>query len=229
MIALSREVVHLQPDPRLFFAAAACATLRISSIRRSRRLKGATRSLRNSSGLPKPGDVVEEVRHVLGDLRVGGEEPEVLVGARGDGVVVAGADVDVAASARRPRGGRRASPSRGSSGSGSRRRRGRRRARAPATTRCSGARRTRAFSSTRQTLCLPFSAASIERRHERRLVARPVHRRLQRDHVRVARGAARTKASKLDANESYGWWTSMSALRDLGEHHARRRARTAAA
>ena len=43
------------------------------------------------------GEVVEDHVHALGDLRVAGEQAEVGVEARGDGVVVAGAEVAVAA------------------------------------------------------------------------------------------------------------------------------------
>ena len=43
------------------------------------------------------GQVVEEVGDVGGDVRVGREEPEVLVAARVERVVVPGSDVDVAA------------------------------------------------------------------------------------------------------------------------------------
>ena len=87
------------------------------------------------------GHVVEDVGDVGRDLLVGREDADVLVEARRRGVVVAGADVDVAPEAARPRGGRRASSWRGSSCPGSRGRRGRPPARARATTRCSGARR----------------------------------------------------------------------------------------
>ena len=47
--------------------------------------------------LPEAGDVVEEVGDVRGDLLVRGEDADVLVQARGRGVVVPGADVRVAA------------------------------------------------------------------------------------------------------------------------------------
>ena len=47
------------------------------------------------------GHVVEDVGDVGGDLLVGGEDPDVLVEARRRRVVVAGADVDVAAQAAR--------------------------------------------------------------------------------------------------------------------------------
>ena len=70
---------------------------RISSISALRRLNGATSSLRNRCGRPKPGQVVEEVGDVRRDVLVGREEPEVLVEPRRARVVVAGADVDVAA------------------------------------------------------------------------------------------------------------------------------------
>src|SRR5205085_11986291 len=45
----------------------------------------------------EPREMVEEVGDVGGNVLVGGEEPEVLVAAGGDGVVVAGAQMDVAA------------------------------------------------------------------------------------------------------------------------------------
>ena len=45
------------------------------------------------------GEVVEQVRDVLGDPLVGGDQPEVLVHPGGLGVVVAGADVGIAADA----------------------------------------------------------------------------------------------------------------------------------
>ena len=51
------------------------------------------------------GEVVEEVRDVRGDVLVGREEPEVLVEAGSARVVVARADVDVAAQRRHLRGG----------------------------------------------------------------------------------------------------------------------------
>ena len=43
------------------------------------------------------GEVVEDHVHALGDLRIAGEQAEVGVEARGDGVVVAGAEMAVAA------------------------------------------------------------------------------------------------------------------------------------
>ena len=43
------------------------------------------------------GEVVEDHVHALGDLRIAGEQAQVGVEARGDGVVVAGAEVAVAA------------------------------------------------------------------------------------------------------------------------------------
>ena len=125
----------------VFFDAAAAATLRISSISRSRRLNGATSSLRNFSGRPKPGHVVEEVRDVLGDVRVGGEQAEVLVERGPSPSGSCPCRCGRSAGGRPARGGSRASPLRGSSCSGSRRRRGRPHAPAPATTRCSAARR----------------------------------------------------------------------------------------
>ena len=47
----------------------------------------------------EPGQVVEQVADVVGDAFVGGQQAEVLVHPRGLGVVVAGADVGVAADA----------------------------------------------------------------------------------------------------------------------------------
>ena len=49
--------------------------------------------------LTEAGEVVEEVGNVGGDVLVGGEQAEVLVDAGGDGVVVPGPDVRVAAEA----------------------------------------------------------------------------------------------------------------------------------
>ncbi len=43
------------------------------------------------------GEVVEDHVHALGDLRIAGEQAQVGIEARGDGVVVAGAEVAVAA------------------------------------------------------------------------------------------------------------------------------------
>jgi len=54
MIALSLRLLTLRRIRAFFLDAAAWATLRISSISRSRRLNGATSSFWNSSGLPKP-------------------------------------------------------------------------------------------------------------------------------------------------------------------------------
>ena len=62
------------------------------------RHRGRPRAAR-SGVAAEPGEGVEEVRHVARDRRVGGEQPDVLVDARGLGVVVAGADVAVAAHA----------------------------------------------------------------------------------------------------------------------------------
>ena len=49
------------------------------------------------------GEVVEDSAHAGGDLRIGGQQAQVGVEARGDGVVVAGAEVAVAARRRRHR------------------------------------------------------------------------------------------------------------------------------
>ena len=77
-------------------AAAAAATARMRSTSSRRRLNGATRILRNACGPAEAGDEVEQVGDVGRDVGVGGEEADVLVEPRGGGVVVAGADVDVA-------------------------------------------------------------------------------------------------------------------------------------
>src|SRR5258708_1312264 len=50
-------------------------------------------------GSPEARQVVEEIGDVRRDVRVGGEEPEVLVRARGDAVVVPRAEMNVAAEA----------------------------------------------------------------------------------------------------------------------------------
>src|SRR6185437_8040973 len=76
-------------------AAAAAATARTCSTSRARRLNGATSSLAKALRVPEAGDEVEQVRDVGGDLGVGGEDADVLVDARRRGVVVARADVHV--------------------------------------------------------------------------------------------------------------------------------------
>ena len=92
------ERVHLDPDPRrLASPRPPAATARISSMSRVAEVERRDEQLAEPLRPPEAGQVVEEVGDVGGDLLVGREEPEVLVEARRDGVVVAGADVDVAA------------------------------------------------------------------------------------------------------------------------------------
>ena len=97
MIAGSVSALTLIRIRAGFPAAAAFATLRISSTRRSRRLYGATRILRKRRRLSEPRQVVEQVGDVGCDVLVRREEPEVLVDPRVVRVIVARADVDVAA------------------------------------------------------------------------------------------------------------------------------------
>ena len=69
----------------------------------------------------------------------------------------------------------------------------------------------RAFSSTRQTLCLPSSIASISAGTSG--VSSLVRYTVAFSAITSGSPAAvRTNASKLEANESYGWWTRMSAF-----------------
>ncbi len=74
----------------------------------------------------------------------------------------------------------------------------------------------RAFSSTTQTLCLPFSAASISAGRERRVVARPVHGRLERRRP-IRRGSGLDE--RLDARRErvVGVLHDDVARRDLSE------------
>ena len=69
----------------------------ICSISPERTVRGATSSRLNRLRGAIAGQLVEQAGEVLADLRVGGEQAEVLVEAGGLGVVVAGADVAVAA------------------------------------------------------------------------------------------------------------------------------------
>ena len=128
---------------------------------RLRRLNGATRSLRNRCGRPKP--VTKLKRSAMSAAMSGSavKSADVLVDRARSSRGSCRCRCGRSAGARRPRAGRRASSSRGSSCPGSRRRRARPPARA--TRAHSMLRRSskRAFSSTTQTLCLPFSAASI--------------------------------------------------------------------
>ena len=94
----SVRLLHLDPDPRVLARRRGGGDRRGSArSAASRRLNGATSSLRNALRPAEAGDVVEEVGDVGGDVRVGGEEADVLVDPRRRRVVVAGADVDVAA------------------------------------------------------------------------------------------------------------------------------------
>ena len=91
------EVVELEPDPG-----------RLAVLRGGRdradlldeplaHLERRHEELAEPLGAAEAGDVVEDVGDVGGDLLVGREDPDVLVEPRRRGVVVAGADVDVAA------------------------------------------------------------------------------------------------------------------------------------
>ena len=170
---------------------------------------------------PETGDEVEEVGDVGGDVGVGREEPDVLVDARGRGVVVARCRCARSGAGRRPRGGRRASSSRGSSGRGTRRRRGRPPARATAPIRCCAARRSAPSARRRR-------RSACRSRTPRSAPARSPSRRLVRytvvfsvDHVRVARGRPH---ERLDARRErvVRVLDDDVALRDLGEEVARR-------
>ena len=82
-------------------AFAAAVTARISSTSRVAHLERRHEQLAEPLRAAEAGDVVEDVGDVGGDLLVGREDPDVLVQPRRRGVVVAGADVDVAAQAAR--------------------------------------------------------------------------------------------------------------------------------
>ena len=156
------ERVDLDPDPRRACPPPpALATARISSISRAAQVERRDEQLAEPLRPAEAGQVVEEVGDVGGDLLVGREEPEVLVDARGDARGSCPCRRGRSGGARRPRAGRRASSSRGSSGSGTRRRRARRRARARATTRCCGARRSAPSARRGRRSACPSSAASI--------------------------------------------------------------------
>ena len=75
---------------------AALATARISSTRRPAQVERCDEELAERLRAAEPRDVVEEVGDVGGDLLVGREEAEVLVDAGCERVVVASPDVDVA-------------------------------------------------------------------------------------------------------------------------------------
>ena len=208
-------------------ASAAAATARMCSTSSLRRLNGATRILRNALRPAEAGDEVEEVGDVGGDVRVGGEQADVLVDPRGRRVVVAGADVHVAPQpvALAPDDERRLRVD--LQVAGSRRRRGRLPARASAPIRCCAARR---------------SAPSARRRRRSACRSRPPRSAPARAPSRGScgrrsssasrragsRAAARTNASTLVANESYGCWTTMSRCGDLARRGPVGRAREAA-
>ena len=92
-----RQAVDLDPDPRLLARRGGLgdrADLLDQPVAQGERRDEELAEVRRP---PEPGQVVEEVGDVGGDVLVGREEAEVLVDAGGDGVVVAGAEVDVAA------------------------------------------------------------------------------------------------------------------------------------
>ena len=96
---LVHDRVGLDPDPR---GPARCVVVDLGADPRDEPV--ADRLGRDEEplvlGVPRePGEVVEQVRDVLADLGVRGEEPEVLVLPRRLRVVVAGPDVRVAADA----------------------------------------------------------------------------------------------------------------------------------
>ena len=101
MISGMGESVDLDPDVRLLPAAGrvgdAADLLDEALAQRERRDEQLAEVRRPSEAR----QVVEEIGDVVGDLLVGGEQPEVLVDASSERVVVAGADVDVAAQAAR--------------------------------------------------------------------------------------------------------------------------------
>ena len=91
------EVVDLDPDAGVLACRRRRRRRRGCARRaRLRRVNGAARIFRNSLRAAEAGDEVEQVGDVGADVRVGGEEADVLVEARGRRVVVAGADVRVA-------------------------------------------------------------------------------------------------------------------------------------
>ena len=98
MIAGSVSAFDLEPDPRAL--ARRRPPWRPRGSRRRGRVPQRERRDEQLAELLRPseaGQVVEEVGDVGGDLLVGREEADVLVEPRRDRVVVAGADVDVAA------------------------------------------------------------------------------------------------------------------------------------
>ena len=87
------------PDPRRPARRARARSPTVDARRAARRaaVRGATSSRLYSVWLRVAGELVEQVGEVLADLLVGGEQPEVFVEPGRLGVVVAGAEVGVAA------------------------------------------------------------------------------------------------------------------------------------
>ena len=81
MIAGSVRAFTLMRIRARFFAVAACATVRICSISRVAQVERRDEQLAELLRPAEAGEVVEEVGDVRGDVRVGREEPEVLVDA----------------------------------------------------------------------------------------------------------------------------------------------------
>ncbi len=142
----------------------------LRSAPRSARIVRRCRSIGRDDQLPPgvalrvAGQQVEQGRGVVADVLVGGEQAEVGVEQRRGLVVVAGAQVDVAAQRLAPPAARPATACSASSGPGSRTRRARRSVPSAAPSRRCRASSKRAFSSTSAVTCLPFSAACISAR-----------------------------------------------------------------
>ena len=79
MIALSREVVHLQPDDRALACRGRLRHLADLVDQAVAEVERRDEELAERLRPAEPRDVVEQVRDVLGDLGIGGEQPEVLV------------------------------------------------------------------------------------------------------------------------------------------------------
>ena len=92
---LVRERVHLDPDPALLAGRGGLGD-RADLVDQPRaKCPRRDEQLAEPLGPPEPGQVVEEVGDVRGDLRVRGEEAEILVAASVHRVVVPGPDVGV--------------------------------------------------------------------------------------------------------------------------------------
>ena len=193
-------------------SAAALATARISSTSRRAQVERRDEQLAERLRATEAGDVVEEVGDVGRDLLVGGEEPEVLVDPGGERVVVAGPDVDVA-----PQGIPLAPDDE-------------RRLRVDLEVReavddvdARALHRPRPFDVPvlveagleldEAHALAPVLGHLDQRRDDRRVVARPVHGRLQCDRPPGPARPRWTKRSNVVTKESYGWWTSMSPRR----------------